>query len=100
MGGRNRSKTNTPKVMSPEPFIQVKAKNAKVMSPEPKDQQTKAKSPKPTVIATVENAVQLKSSSDSSDSSFSSSSLAGASPAAARPPAAGAPAGDPPPAPT
>merc|ERR1712179_830362 len=59
--GRNRSKSNTPKVMSPEPFIQDKAKNVKVMSPEPKDQQTKAKSPEPTVIASVEDSVQLES---------------------------------------
>jgi len=58
--GRNRSKSNTPKVMSPEPFIQIKAKNTKVMSPEQKDQQRKSKSPKPIIIATVENSAQLQ----------------------------------------
>merc|ERR1711892_1482543 len=47
--GRNRSKSNTPKVMSPEPLTQSKAKTPKVMSPEPKAVEIKEESPKPKV---------------------------------------------------
>merc|ERR1711892_756510 len=47
--GRNRSKSNTPKVMSPEPLTQSKAKTPKVMSPEPKAVEINEESPKPKV---------------------------------------------------
>merc|ERR1740128_1199475 len=47
--GRNTSKSNTPKVMSPEPLTQSKAKTPKVMSPEPKAVEIKEESPKPKV---------------------------------------------------